>query len=105
MFVTSEGSAYARFRRALDSGNLVLVRAAASDLPHVDLADALRICWLVREEPEVYERAVVRWLGRFCLERPRVTLDQVEVALAAFEDLPLHGGPAFERLRALCRGP
>src|SRR4051812_24937866 len=39
--VTSDGSAYTRFRRALDTGNLPLVRAAAAELPHVDLADAL----------------------------------------------------------------
>ena len=35
------------------------------------LNDVLRICVLLRDaEPAVYERAVVRWLGRFCLERP-----------------------------------
>jgi hypothetical protein len=100
--VTSDGSAYARFRRALDTGNLTLVRAAAAELPHVDLADALQVCWLLREEPDAYEKAVIRWLGRFCLETKRVTLDQVEAALAAFEDLPLHGEPALERLRSLC---
>jgi hypothetical protein len=100
--VTSQGSAYARFRRALDTGNLTLVRAAAAELPHVDLADALRVCWLLREEPDAYEKAVIRWLGRFCLEQRRVTLEQVEAALAAFEDLPLHGEPALARLRTLC---
>jgi hypothetical protein len=102
--VTSQGSAYARFRRALDTGNLTLVRAAAAELPHVDLADALRVCWLLREEPDAYEKAVIRWLGRFCLERERVTLGEVETALAAFEDLPLHGEPALARLTTLCEG-
>jgi hypothetical protein len=103
-FVTADGRAYARFRRALDTGNLTLVRAAAAELPHVDLPDALRVCWLLREEPDAYEKAAIRWLGRFCLERDQVTLDQVETALAAFEDLPLHGQPALERLRTLCGG-
>jgi hypothetical protein len=32
--------------------------------------------------------AVVRWLGRFCLERRDVTLTAVRVALEAFELLP-----------------
>src|SRR3954453_6730412 len=100
--MTSQGSAYARFRRALDTGNLALVRAAAAELPHVDLADALQVCWLLREEPGAYEKAVIRWLGRFCLERKRVTLAQVEPALAAFADPPLPGAPGLDRLRSLC---
>jgi hypothetical protein len=63
------------FRRALDSGNLTLVRAAAAELPTVNLEDALRICLLLRDaDPSQYERAVIRWLGRLCLERPRLTL-------------------------------
>jgi hypothetical protein len=33
--VTSQGSAYARFRRALNSGNLTLIRNAAAELPRV----------------------------------------------------------------------
>jgi hypothetical protein len=39
--VTSRGSAYARFRRALKTGNLTLIRNAAAELPRVDLGDAL----------------------------------------------------------------
>jgi hypothetical protein len=104
VFVTSDGSAYARFHRALDTGNLAIIRAAAAELPRVELDDALRVCWAVREQPTVYERAVVRWIGRFCLEGASTTLDDVEVALAAFEDLPLHGRPALTRLQRLCGG-
>ena len=44
--MTSGGSPYARFKRALLPGNLALVRAAAAELPAVDLADALAICLL-----------------------------------------------------------
>jgi hypothetical protein len=73
--VTSGGSPYVRFRRALDSGNLTLVRAAAAELPRVELGDALRIVWLMRDDDQLYERACVRWLGRFCLEAPQATLD------------------------------
>jgi hypothetical protein len=37
------GSAYARFQRALATGNLALIHAAASELPQVDLGDALAV--------------------------------------------------------------
>jgi hypothetical protein len=41
--VTSEGSAYARFRRALDARDAFGASAAALELPHVGLADALEL--------------------------------------------------------------
>ena len=49
-FVSIKGGPYARFRRALDTGNLTLVRAAAAELPRVALPDALRVCVLMRDE-------------------------------------------------------
>jgi hypothetical protein len=64
--MTGQGSAYARFRRTLETGNELLVLAAAKDLPRIGLEDALRICLVFRDgDPERYERAAVRWLGRF----------------------------------------
>jgi hypothetical protein len=67
--MTSDGSAYVRFRRALEIGNELLVVAAARELPRVALDDALRICLVLREgDPDRYQRAAVRWLGRFALE-------------------------------------
>jgi hypothetical protein len=36
-FVTSQGSAYARFRRALDGGNPTIALAAATELDFVSL--------------------------------------------------------------------
>jgi hypothetical protein len=88
--MTSDGGAYRRFRRALETGNLLLIRTAAGDLPQAPpLSDALRICLLLRDaEPAVYERAVVRWLGRFCLERPKATLAEVLDAARAFDRMP-----------------
>ena len=75
MFVTSQGSAYVRFRRALETGNELLVLATARELPRVPLDDALRICLLIRGgDPDRYERAAVRWLGRFALEARGVTI-------------------------------
>ena len=99
--MTSSGSPYARFRRALATGNLAMVRAAAAELPQVDLADALEICALMADaEPERYERAALRWLARFTLEG-RVTLAQVALAVAALETMRADREFALARLRAL----
>jgi hypothetical protein len=53
------------FRRALERGSLVGVRAAAPNLPAAPpLEDALVICWLLLEqEPGRYERAAVYLAG------------------------------------------
>jgi hypothetical protein len=100
----SQGSAYARFRRALASGNLHLIRAAAAELPRVDLAGALAICLAVRAaEPERFERAALRWLARFCLEREDATLADLRAAAVACEVLRRDGVDrvAVEQLRLL----
>jgi len=103
MFVTSDGSAYGRFRRALDTGNELLIIATARELPQVGLADALRVVLLFRDgEPDRYERACVRWLGRFALEARGVTIDAIRAAAEALDVLPERAGEAMERLQALC---
>src|SRR5438309_2569585 len=103
MFVTSEGNAYARFRRALASGSEALVTAAALELPRVALDDALRICLILRDgEPERYERAAVRWLGRFALEGRGVTIGDLRFAAEALEGLRERAPEAMERLQRLC---
>ena len=100
----SRGGPYARFRRALDSGNLLLIRSAAAELPAVPLEDALAVCLVLRgAEPESYNRAVMRWLGRFCLERPGATVSDVRKSAAAFERLPNDPARASDELRRLCR--
>ena len=83
MFESIKGGSCARFRRALDTGNLTLVRAAAAELPTINLDDTLRIRLPLRADPPHYERAVIRWLGRLCLERPDTTLTELKLAVAA----------------------
>ncbi len=101
--MTSDGSPYARFRRALDAGNELLVLAAARELPRVGLEDALRICLLIRGgDPGRYERAAVRWLGRFALEARGVTIEDIRAAARALDALPDQPVAAMERLQALC---
>ncbi len=101
--MTSDGSAYSRFRRALATGNLLLVRTAAAELPRVALPDALEVCLLLRDQdPERFEQAAVRWLGRFALEARDATLDAVQRAAVALEALPRQPDAAMEALAALC---
>jgi hypothetical protein len=88
MFVSIKGGSYANFQRALLTGNLTLIRAAASELPTIAPSDALVVCMAIRKgEPERYQRAVLRWLARFCEEKARA-VEEVRAALAAFERLP-----------------
>jgi hypothetical protein len=78
------GSAYPRFQRALHSGNLNLIRAAAAELPRVDLGDALAVCMAIRDaEPERFERAALRWLARYAVEHAATVAD-VRAAADAF---------------------
>lgn len=103
--VTSSGSSYARFRRALATGNLAVVRAAAAELPQVDLGDALEVCVLMADaEPATYDRAALRWLARFCLERRAVTLTDVAEAADALDLLRCEPGTARAELARLLAG-
>ena len=78
------GSPYPRFQRALATGNLNLIRVAAAELPRVDLGDALAVCMAIREaEPERFERAALRWLARYAVEKAGSVAD-VRAAADAF---------------------
>jgi hypothetical protein len=101
--MTSGGSPYSRFKRALLTGNVALVHAAAAELPAVDLADALAICLLMSaRDDERYERAAVRWLARLALERPGVGLGDLRDGLVAFEAMPYNPAAARQTLAGLC---
>jgi hypothetical protein len=83
VFVTSQSSAYHRFRRALDRGNVTEALSSASELQHVGLAEALELCLLLRDkEPKRFHRAALRWHGRFCREVD-VSLEEAQAVLAA----------------------
>src|SRR3954452_17864868 len=86
--MTSDGSPYARFQRALRIGRLSMVRAAAAELPRIDLDDALSICLLISEQDSArFERAAVRWLARLSLEVPTIRIEDLRAGLLAFEAL------------------
>jgi hypothetical protein len=101
--MTSEGSPYQQFRRALETGNVALVTATALELPRIALDDALRICLVLRGgDPERYERAAVRWLGRFALEARSASIEDLRFAAEALDALPERATEAMERLQRLC---
>jgi hypothetical protein len=85
--VTSQGSAYARFRRALDRGNLIEATASARELEHVGLVEALELCLLLCDKaPDRFWRAALRWHGRYCREVD-VELDEGQAVLATLAAL------------------
>jgi hypothetical protein len=101
--MTADGNPYVRFRRALATGSEALVTAAARELPQVALDDALRICLVLRGgDPARYERAAVRWLGRFALEARGATIDDLRTAAEALDALPEATLEAMEQLQRLC---
>jgi aminoglycoside/choline kinase family phosphotransferase len=101
--MTSDGSHYARFQRALRVGRLSMVRAAAAELPRIDLDDALSICLLISEQDvERFERAAVRWLARLSLEVPTVRIEDLRAGLLAFEALAENPLGARTALAELC---
>jgi hypothetical protein len=63
----------------------------------------LRICLVLRDgDPERYERAAVRWLGRFALEAPDVAIEDLRRAAETLDALPEQPSTAMEQLQALC---
>lgn len=92
-----------RFLAALDAGDLAFIRSNAAALPPIRLSEALRICLMFRDQdPDRYERAALRWLGRFALEAPAATFDDLQLALDALDALPQEADTAMEQLSALC---
>jgi hypothetical protein len=95
------GSSYSRFQRALATGNLHLIRAAAAELPRVDLDDALAVCMAIRDaEPGRFERAALRWLARYAVERAASVAD-VRAAADAFAAMLRQPDDALRTLRRL----
>jgi hypothetical protein len=101
--MSSSGSPYARFQRALATGNLNVIRSAAAELPRIGLAEAASMLLVIlRSEPRQYERAAVRWLGRLCLERTRIDLEDLSRAAAALVALPDRPESARRLLADVC---
>jgi hypothetical protein len=101
-FVTSQGHAYARFRRALLTKNVKLIDAAAHELHHVGLDDALRVLVVFAERRDArYERAATRFTARVMVER-RLGLADTRYVLALIEALPRSPEAVALLLRPYC---
>jgi hypothetical protein len=88
-FVTSKGSAFMRFRRALDRRNVTEALSAASELQFVGLAEALELTLLLADsDHEKYERAAVRWHVRFVYESKNVGIRESQAVLALLAAIP-----------------
>jgi hypothetical protein len=66
--------------------------AAAADLEHVGLADALELLLLLLllllgSEPSRFERAALRWHGRYCREVSDVDITEAQAVLACLVGL------------------
>ncbi len=90
--MTSQGSPHTRFRRALATGNPLIARAAAHELPQISLADALALMLLMRDADSArYPRAAIRWHRRLADAAQRMTLEESNLALAALLAFQLPG--------------
>jgi len=88
VFVTSQGHAYARFRRALLTGNPNLIDTAARELTHIKLEASLKIVVVLAEKRDQrFDRAAARLVARLCAERG-LGLSELRWALASAERLP-----------------
>lgn len=97
--MTSEGSAYARFRRCLDARDAFGASTAALELQQVGLADALELTLIYLDrEPAKYERAALRLHARLCRDA-RLSLDGSRAALGLLA--ALRGSRATEAAHAL----
>jgi hypothetical protein len=78
----------ADFQRAVQQGNLTRAEAAARQLEQLPLDQALKLLFLyIEKEPIKFERAALRWLGRYVTEGRAVSLLNAQLALSALAEL------------------
>lgn len=101
--MTSQGSAYTRFKRALGTRDLDVVVPALAELPNVALADALDVLELMAERRDHrYDRAAAKFCARLTTER-RLSVEESRRVLALVEVLPLAPQPVSDHLRLYCK--
>jgi hypothetical protein len=104
VFVTSQGSALTRYRRALERRHIFGAEIAAREMAYVSLRDALGLLALyASEDSPKYRKAATRWLGRLALESDDLSLDDVQLAAAALQTLPGRPDSSLRTLTDLTR--
>jgi hypothetical protein len=102
--MTSHGHAYARFTRALKGGNAHLALAAAAELRHVSLADALSLLLLIREDrPVLYDKAAVRWFAKYASDDRYLLLRDARELIDLLDGIGRHDRVAVVRLERWLR--
>jgi hypothetical protein len=100
--MTSQGSAQGRFQRAIRARDLRWATMAAHELDHVSLGNALALTLLTAEVgDDRWPRAAARWLGRFIIESPAMTIGEAALAAAVQELVGRDSRLAAETLRQL----
>ncbi len=80
--MSTKGRPHTWLLASIEKGDLPGIRAAAAELRSINLQDALAILpVIVDKDPELFDRAASRWLGRLALER-EVTLEEIGWRLA-----------------------
>src|SRR5919201_4655537 len=96
--MTSQGSAQARFQRALKNGHVLNAEIAARDLGSLSPAESLSLVLLYqRSGDEKFERAARRWIRRVQIDRS-LGHQEVELLRAALGAL----GSRFSRVALAC---
>ena len=104
MFVTAQGSALTRYRRALERRHIFGAEIAAKEMAYLSLRDALGLLALYSAEGSPkYGKAATRWLGRLALESDDLSLEDVQLAAAALHALPRRPDAAMKVLADLSR--
>ena len=90
-------------RRCQSEGNLFAAEAAARELPHLSLEDALELTLLVaRKDTRRHPRVAARWLQRYLEGDPTVTIEEAELAASSLVALTGAGyQEAVQTLRAI----
>jgi hypothetical protein len=80
-------------------GDLHLIRTAAAELARVDPGDAFAVCMAIRgAEPKRFERAALRSLARYAVEKAESVAD-VRAAADAFAVMVQRPEDALVRLQ------
>ena len=95
-----------RLHRAIERGDLDLVRRTARECGALGLEDALHILLLIRDKgPETFERGGVRWAGRFLATCPELGFGGAQNAVRQIDALSGHErSVAASRLALALRG-
>jgi hypothetical protein len=102
--MTSQGTAHARFQRAIKRGHVLYAEMAARELGALSVSDALALVLLYqREGSDKFERAARRWVRRVQIDHS-LRHREVELLRGAMGALGTRFDPvALDALLGTCR--